>query len=272
MLDSYFFIPGDKPNYLSKISSIKADYFVIDLEDAVSITNKQTALNSVLNLSCNNNMFIRIPFLDKCYSNEQILSLIYKFNGQVVLPKISKLNDIDQIISMANGSDLKMILLIENPSCFFVIPEILQKFSKQIIAIGFGSHDFCSVAGIKHTLEHLTYYKKQLILYSKVYNVDYLDGVDLNLQNFDEFKRECIFAFESGADGKFIIHPKQLQEFQVLEYMTKGEILQLESIYEKVRGISVNDIDVLTIDDKVYEKPQIERIKNLMHRLKKNKL
>ena len=45
MLDSYFFIPGDKPRFIRKIGELKADFYVIDLEESVSINNKQQALH-----------------------------------------------------------------------------------------------------------------------------------------------------------------------------------------------------------------------------------
>lgn len=271
MLDSYFFIPGDKPNYLRKINTINADYIVVDLEDSVALKNKQTAIDLVFALTFSQNMYIRIPFFDKCYTINQIKTLISKFEGQIVLPKISTSEDIKQIISMSEVVKLRMIVLIENPSSFLAMPEILKAFPDQIYAIGFGSHDFCSLTGVKHTLEHLAHYKRQLILYAKAFNVAYLDGVDLNLENFEQFKRECVFAYESGADGKFIIHPMQLQEFHKVEYMTREEINQLVSIYEKIKDISINDIDVITIAGKVYEKPHIARIKYLMQKIKKHK-
>ena len=44
MLDSYFFIPGDKIKFLKKIEDLQSDFYVLDLEDSVSKKNKQSAL------------------------------------------------------------------------------------------------------------------------------------------------------------------------------------------------------------------------------------
>lgn len=269
MIDSYFFIPGDKPNYLSKIDKLDADYIIIDLEDAVSNNNKKVAIELVLALTFNKNMFLRIPFFDNSYTNEQLKSLILKFGGQIVIPKINSVEDVNKVISLSESIPLKMIVLIENPQSFIATEQILKSFSSQIHAIGFGSHDFCSITGIKHTLDHLAHYKRQLILYAKVFKVAFLDGVDLNLKNFSQFKKECVFAFESGADGKFMIHPLQLQEMHKIDFMSEEEINQLKFVYEKVKDIPVNDIEVYTIEGKVYEKPQIIRIKYLMEKMEK---
>lgn len=269
MIDSYFFIPGDKPNYLSKIDKLDADYIIIDLEDAVSNNNKKVAIELVLALTFNKNMFLRIPFFDNSYTNEQLKSLILKFGGQIVIPKINSVEDVNKVISLSESIPLKMIVLIENPQSFIATEQILKSFSSQIHAIGFGSHDFCSITGIKHTLDHLAHYKRQLILYAKAFKVDFLDGVDLNLKNFHQFKKECVFAFESGADGKFMIHPLQLEEMHKIDFMSEEEINQLKFVYEKVKDIPVNDIEVYTIEGKVYEKPHIIRIKYLMEKMEK---
>lgn len=269
MIDSYFFIPGDKPNYLSKIDKLDADYIIIDLEDAVSNNNKKVAIELVLALTFNKNMFLRIPFFDNSYTNEQLKSLILKFGGQIVIPKINSVEDVNKVISLSESIPLKMIVLIENPQSFIATEQILKSFSSQIHAIGFGSHDFCSITGIKHTLDHLAHYKRQLILYAKAFKVDFLDGVDLNLKNFSQFKKECVFAFESGADGKFMIHPLQLEEMHKIDFMSEEEINQLKFVYEKVKDIPVNDIEVYTIEGKVYEKPHIIRIKYLMEKMEK---
>jgi citrate lyase subunit beta/citryl-CoA lyase len=270
MLDSYFFIPGDKTKYLDKIDSLTADYIVIDLEDSVAQNNKQVGFEIVSSLSLKKNYFLRIPFFDSYYSKGQIQALIAQFEGQIVLPNINSPKDVGQVVEWAEGKPLNMIVLIENPSSFIATEEILKIFSNQIHAIGFGSHDFCSITGIKHTFEHLAHYKRQLILYAKAFNVAFLDGVDLNLKNFDQFKKECVFAFESGADGKFMIHPLQLDELQKVDFMSDEEINQLKFVYEKVKDIPVNDIEVYTFMGKVYEKPHIIRIKFLMEKMEKN--
>ena len=70
MLDSYFFIPGDKPKFLKKAGELKADFFVIDLEESVSNINKLQALNNLNKLNVNQNTFVRISFKDNIYSKD----------------------------------------------------------------------------------------------------------------------------------------------------------------------------------------------------------
>ena len=267
MLDSYFFVPGDKQKYIDKIDSLSADYIVIDLEDAVAFQNKQEALSLVLSIIPKKNYFLRIPFFEDCYSKSQLIQLIQHFSGRIVLPKVTDLVQVQYVCKLVPLIKLRMIILVENPLCFIHLPSILEVFSKEIHGVGFGSHDFCSITGIKHTLEHLAHYKRQLILYAKAYHVDYLDGVDLDLNDFKQFTEESIFAFEIGASGKFLIHPKQIEALKNIPFMSESEMKQLIVVYEKVKDIPDENIEVHTIEGKVYEKPHIIRVKHLMQKI-----
>ncbi|WP_432671702.1 HpcH/HpaI aldolase/citrate lyase family protein [Flavobacterium sp. SM2513] len=267
MLDSYFFVPGDKQKYLDKVATLEADFIVIDLEDAVALQNKQAALALVLSLTPEKKHFVRIPFLEDCYSKEQVSQLIIQYEGRIVLPKVSCLEEVQSVVALVPTISLQLIVLVENPTCFIHLPAILNTYSSQIHAVGFGSHDFCSITGIKHTLAHLAFYKRQLILITKAYKTSYLDGVDLNLTDFAAFNEEALFAFEIGASGKFLIHPKQIAALKNIPFMSESEMEQLTAVYEKVKDIPEENIEVHTIDGKVYEKPHIIRIKHLMHKI-----
>ena len=267
MLDSYFFIPGDKQKYLDKIDTIKSDYIVVDLEDAVALQNKKEAFDLVLSITPQNHHFVRVPFFENCYSKKQKIKLIQHFEGRVVIPKLREKAEIVELKSLVPNIDLNMILLVENPYCFINLTEILSCFPLQIHAVGFGTHDFCSLTGIKHISEHLDNYKRQLLLCTKAFNVDYIDGVNLDLNDFSQFRKECIFAFEMGFSGKFLIHPKQIEEFTNIKYLSEAELDELNTVYEKVKNISEDAIEVYTINGKIYEKPHIIRIKFLMNKI-----
>lgn len=270
MLDSYFFVPGDKQKFLDKIVNLAADFIVIDLEDAVALQNKQEAIALVLAFTPQKNHFVRVPFFENCYSNEQLVQIITHFEGRIVLPKVSYFEDVRSIVSLVPEIDLQMIILVENPICFIHLPTILNAYSTQVHAVGFGSHDFCSSTGIKHTLEHLAFYKRQLILITKAYKTSYLDGVDLNLVDFSVFNEEAIFAFEIGASGKFLIHPKQIEALLHVPFMSTAEMQQLKDVYDKVKDIPDTCIEVYTINGIVYEKPHIIRVKHLMQKLQQH--
>ncbi len=268
MIDSYFFIPGDKEKFLNKMDVLSSDYFVIDLEDAVSKNNKQIAFEQVTKLSVNENVFIRIPFFDNCYSDEQLKALIHHFKGRIVIPKLTTKTDFEKILSLINNAvSTKIIILVENPTCFIHLKDMLTEYKKHIYGIGFGSHDFCTIMGMKHELKNLMHYKKELLLLTKAFGKVYIDTVDINLKDFTIFKEECMFAFENGAEGKFIIHPAQLNEMKSIPYLSTAEIEKINHVYNSIKHLNLSDVDILEIDGEIYEMPHINRIKKLHEKL-----
>jgi citrate lyase beta subunit len=270
MLDSYLFVPGDKPRFLNKMKELKADYYVIDLEDSVSISNKAIALDNSVSLTIDNSAFVRIPIKERVYSEDQILGLIRKFNGRVVLPKVSTRDDLREFLAIHDSSfPLKLILLVENPRCFINVCSIAEEYGSQLHGIGFGSHDFCAAMGMKHDFEHLRYYRKQLVLVSKAHGLAYVDGVDTNIRDLSGFVEDCKYAFDAGADGKFVIHPDQLKQMDRIEYLSSDELAEMKRVSARMGLISREDIDVLEIDGKIYEKPHLARIARILDRLAK---
>ena len=267
MLDSYFLIPGDKPRFLKKIDELKSDFFIIDLEESVSSNNKLKAFEALKELNISQNTFVRLPFKDNFYSKDQLIFIIDKFKGRIVLPKVSEPNDVKSLTSL-HSIPLTLILLVENPTCFVNLSEIIRENIHHTHAIGFGSHDFCSIMGIKHDLQHLSFYRNQLILSSKAFDIDYIDGVDMNIRDLAEFEKECVFAFDSGADGKFIIHPDQLEKMYNIDYLSAEDIIKMNEIHSQATGINKSDLDIIEFEGIVYEKPHLERIDRLLTKLK----
>jgi citrate lyase beta subunit len=268
MLETYFFIPADKPKFINKIKELKPDYFVIDIEESVSIKNKNVAIDNIDVIDIPENCFIRIPILDESIDDYQIRYIVKKFGGRVVFPKIRTSADIKKILFYTDSKHpLSLILLVENPQCLYNLDEIIHKYTNIIHGIGFGSHDFCSEMGLKHEKEYLNFYRNNIILIAKAFGLRYIDGVDLNVNDLTNFKDECLNAFNSGADGKFLIHPNQLGALKEVPFLTEEEIEEMNDVYKIASIIDEDEIDILEHNGKYYEKPHLTRISNIINRL-----
>lgn len=269
MLDSYLFIPGDKERFLNKMEELNPDYFVIDLEDSVSNNRKKIAFTNVMNQTIALNTFIRIPYLDNCFTNQELFDLSLKSNGKIVIPKISSVDDFKNIFKYFKEIDnLKLIILVESSKCLVNLKGILDKYSNHIFAITFGNHDFCSETGIKNKTEYINPIKLQLCILAKAYGVKVLDGVDVNIRKFEGFEKECLFAFEVGMEGKFLIHPDQLNKITNLEYYSSEELALMKKIYASFIKNGVDELDILEFEGVIYEKPHLKRIVKIISKIK----
>ncbi|MBX2931824.1 MAG: hypothetical protein KF781_07765 [Chitinophagaceae bacterium] len=269
MLDSYFFIPADKPKFIEKASTLKVDYLVYDLEDAVPNTNKLVAYEQLIELKLTGNEYVRIPFLDNIFSSGQLKNLINHFNERIVIPKISSTADFETIKHYFAGNKRNIILLIENSKALINLKNILEAYHPYIQAVGFGTHDFTSEIGMIHSLKNLEQFKREIIVTAHAFGISYIDSVDLNLNDSQTFIEESLFAYQNGAIGKFLIHPNQVQFLKKIPFITEDEFNKLKTVYEKFKFIDPNKIEVYRIDGEVYEKPHINRIIKLFNKLNK---
>jgi citrate lyase subunit beta/citryl-CoA lyase len=271
MLDSYFFIPGDNKRFIDKIPYLSANYFIIDLEDSVSESKKELAFTNAIDLHILDNYFVRIP-LDSSYSLSQIMVLIDLYNGRVVLPKftLSAINlEILDLIKYKNS----VIILIESTKGLLKLEDILEQKSDIIKAIGFGSYDFCSSINIKHDYNKLLYYRQQIILVAHAYSKEYIDGVSFDIDGQLDFLLECTEAFAIGASGKFMIHPKQIELNEKIEYFDQEEVEHFKKALLVLDNMNIEEVGIIKIDGKVYERPHINWLRKMTNKLKKqNKL
>ena len=72
-----------------------------------------------------------------------------------------------------------------------------------------------SFIGAEHNLAQLDFPRKQVLYLSKAYNICSIDIASMNINNKQSFDKEIFYGIESGFDGKFLIHPRQIDGWLV---------------------------------------------------------
>jgi len=186
---------------------------------------------------------------------------------------VDKNADIEALLQLAENinQSLKLILLIECPKGFLRAAQFLQCYANIIHGVSLGTHDFCTAMGMKHSDEHIIPYKKQIILLAKSFGTKYIDGVNTQINDTESFLKESVFAYDAGADGKFLIHPNQLKAFKTITFFTNEELEEMIQIIDHYKLIGSQNMDVFTFKGRIYEKPHIQRIKKILMKHNMNK-
>jgi citrate lyase beta subunit len=270
MFASYFFIPANKPKFIEKCNYLSADYFVFDLEDAITPDELESSVENLITVNVKNNHYVRFSFLD---SNgyplgkifEKLIHLGFK---KFIIPKFESVEQAKKIrnyLSQNNVSqNISFILLIEHPRGLLNLQRILESKLLRVEGISLGSQDYCQAVGMKHNLQNI-YFARQMILNSAVaFDIDPIDIVSVYLNDDEEFIKECLNGFELGFKGKFLIHPKQLELLHEVDYYSSDEIIEAEAVYDKIMEIKQQKVAVVKINGKIYEKPHINRVLNII--------
>ncbi|MBF8964214.1 hypothetical protein I0P70_13245 [Pontibacter sp. FD36] len=273
-MKSYFFIPGTLYNNVSKVKAQLVDEVIIDLEDAVKGSEREKIINTLCNASDSRKYWLRVP-LRESFEQEvdtNFLSLFMR-NGfsKMVLPKLKSEEELKKVLNICKA-DVELVVLIEHPRLLIEIESfLLATHDIHIRSIGLGSHDLMSMMGAKHALSNLEYPRQKLLYTAKSVGIEAIDIASMELQRKDIFLEELKDGFEKGFDGKFLIHPWQLELFNNYTYYSEKDVEWATQVLKayKLSGGS-REFSPIVINDEVIERPHLNRARAIIKKMERN--
>ncbi|WP_288372767.1 aldolase/citrate lyase family protein [uncultured Algoriphagus sp.] len=256
---SFFFIPAGNKKILSKASAIPASDIVIDLEDALGNTPIADAIQNLKDYSITDNWWARIP---SSIRKEHLKELHTIGFSKYLLAKIESRDQIDGFISNSTNiavKNLSLLVLCESPLAIVNLREIASH--PEVEGLGFGSHDYCQAVGMRHNLENVNWARQSVLNYSKAFQKFVIDIASMNIDDKNAFAAECVDGKDKGFDGKFLIHPWQLDLFLQHWKFNDADLqfaLKVKEYMDEIGG--VQNFSVANIDGKVVELPHLDRI------------
>lgn len=260
MLQSYFFIPANKPKFIAKFDSIDAEFIIFDLEDTVLESEQLESIERIKSFSSNPKVWIR-PAL---FSGDQLdltllLRLIQSGFNKILLPKLRSLQDVQAIAKL--DSHIKWILLVEHPGLLIQLQEILMQYTDRIVGIGFGSQDYAMYTGLKNKDSIINHVRFQLNAICTAFQKPFIDTASMHIENQELFEAECVNAFEFGCNAKFVLHPKQLETLKKTTYFDEIELSWGKQVLEQLDDEAFRNLTAITINGILLEKPHLKRLK-----------
>jgi citrate lyase subunit beta / citryl-CoA lyase len=273
---SYLFVPGTKQNLIKKAVSSDADCVILDLEDAVAISEKENARETVseilLNYSLEKEMIVRINDLHTPYWEKDLICAIRGGAKGVMVPKSE------------NGSEIKMLcrmareVLAEAPRDFKVIPLIetakgvqfaysISSSDDMISRLAFGSIDFSLDIGCDLTPNglELLFARSQIVIVSKAAGIDSpIDAVYPDLNNDSGLGMEAKFAKQLGFKAKLIIHPKQIQTVHKSFAPTETEVVIAKDIVQAFEAAEKSGVASIKVNNQLVDYPVYKKAKSIV--------
>jgi len=261
MIASFFFIPANHPKLIEKIASIKADYLIIDIEDAIAPSDRKKAILRLNSIDSKKQLWIRpVIFEDSNHPSVAFLQLVQAGFRNFIIPKVRNLKQLYQLESIVSKSvlgELQLIILVENPECLLNLQQIIEGTSIKIVGIGFGSQDYCTETGMKHNYEFLKAPRFQIMNTAKTYGFMCIDIACMDARAGAIFQHELKEAFEMGYDGKFLIHPAQLNALQQYPFFSNDEIKEAIDVIDEYDRLG--QPAVFVFNNKAIEPPHIKQ-------------
>ncbi|KAF1682060.1 CoA ester lyase [Veillonella sp. R32] len=273
-----FFVPGNSPTKLVKSEIYGADCIIYDLEDSVSIYEKDSARdlvkNFLLELRPASAFGIRINAQDTPYYEDDVKTMVPLIPQFLRLPKsetAQNIKDLDDLITQYEEKShieigtIKIIATIETALGVYHAYDIATA-SPRVIAIGLGAEDYRTDMTLINTDsgDELLFARQQISLAAHAAHVMPIDYVFSNFSNEKMFQTNVIQGKNMGFTGKSVIHPAQIPIVHDIYAPTIEEINHAKEVFSAYTQTLTNSSGVTALKGKMIDKPMVMRAKTIL--------
>lgn len=277
MRRSLLFIPANTPGMLQSANIFATDSVIFDLEDAVSVDQKDAArslLKNFLNtFTLEKEVIVRINSIDTKYFIEDIKEIVSDKIDAVMLPK-ANVDSILKLVEFLKTEELvkkmtKKILIIpiiEEALSVLQVEEIVKL--DRVNGLLLGAEDLTNNLEIERTKQgdEILYPRYKIAYACKAYNIDAIDTPFTDVNDMDGLKADCLKAKAIGLTAKAAIHPNQIEIINESFSPTKQQIDYAKKV---ILAASNTTEGVFSLDGKMVDKPIIERSKKILEKARK---
>ena len=267
------FMPGNNPGMLQNAGILGADSIILDLEDAVSITEKDSARilvrEAIRNIEYTNvEVVVRINPLDTIFGAEDLDTIARVKPHVILVPKAdeeqiklvdSMLDKIEQEEGFENGS-IEVIALIETAFGLETIYDVIRA-SKRIIGVLLGGEDLTSDLGVKRTKEgeEIFYARSRVATACKAVKIAAIDTPFTDTNDYEGLAKDTAKAKSLGMTGKAAINPRQIDTIHNVYAPTEAEIKHALRVLDAMEEAKREGKGVFSLDGKMVDAPIINR-------------
>lgn len=273
------FLPGSNAGMVKDAYIYGADSLMFDLEDAVAVTEKDSARLLVYNAIKtvdygNTELVVRINALDSPFGRDDIEAVVRAGVHVIRLPKTETAQDIIDVeavieeverkIGREVGST-KMMAAVESALGIVNAYEIC-KASKRLIGVAIGAEDYVTNMKTKRFPDgmELLGARTQLIIAARAAGIACFDTVYSNVDNEEGFINEVKLIHQLGFDGKSVINPRQIAPVNAIYTPTDAEITKSINVVRAAREAAERGLGVISLNGKMIDKPIIERAERVI--------
>lgn len=267
------FVPGNNPKKIIGAEVYGADCIIYDLEDSVSVFEKDSARILVKYALRYNRpecrIGIRINQSDTPYYKEDVECMVPLKPDFLRLPKAECAEDIinlDRLITktekefdIPEGS-VKIVASIENALGVMNSYKIASA-SKRMLAIGLGAEDFRTDMGMQRSerAEEILFARNLIALHAHAANIKAMDYVYSNFKNEEGFRADTLLGKKLGYTGKSVVHPSQVSIVHEIYTPSEEEIDNAKAIFAAYEDALNCGSGVTSLNGKMIDKPMVTR-------------
>lgn len=282
MRRTMLYLPGNNPNMLVRGHLFGSDGLVLDLEDAVSLAEKENARILVRRFleqgefgCCE--VTVRINAIDTEYWLDDLAAIMpFPALSGVRVPKVEdawsvrlvdeELSALEEKHGIAAGCT-KIFCLLESAKGIWNSYDIAMA-SPRVTAIIPGGEDL--IADLKTSRSdvgtELEWARRTLIFAARTAGVDAIDTVYPRIGDDEGLHRETVFIKQLGFDGKSVIHPNQIPIVHEIFNPATSEIENARKIIAAAKDAAERGLGAVSVDGRMVDVPVVKRAEYILQR------
>ena len=280
-LRTALFSPGNRPDRVEKAIGLGADAVIIDLEDAVPLSEKENTrplVKNMLDKHPGKRLYVRVNDLTTPYCTADLAAVVCNNLTGILFPKVESSVDIFEIDRLLCDAEKKsglekgiieVMTLCESAKGLEEIYPIVSAKPRhhQISTVAFGAADYTLDLGIALTSEGkaLDYARSRIPIACRAAGI--MPPIDtpwmIDLKDIDGLCADAKKAKAYGFQGKLVIHPNQIQPCHNVFTPTEEEIDKAKKIVDAFEEAERQGKAAIQLEGKFVDYAVVEKAKRI---------
>jgi crotonobetainyl-CoA:carnitine CoA-transferase CaiB-like acyl-CoA transferase/citrate lyase beta subunit len=282
-LTAMLYVPGSSERMLSKVGSLGASAYIVDLEDAVAESAKPAArllaAQALRERGAEANIWVRVNSTGTGLTAADLEAVVGPGLAGIVLPMAESAHQllaVDSLIALFEGrsglreGSVRLMPTIETVAGLANVDEIAAA-SPRTVCLGFGAGDFSLDVGLDwppasgQLSPTVIGAKAQLVLASRKAGLDPPhDGVYPNFRKPEVLREEAEQSRALGFHGKHAIHPDQIAVILNVYSPSEADVAEARATLEAYERGLAEGIGGVHIDGRFIDYPVAERARRVL--------
>jgi len=300
-------VPGTNLRAMEKAPTLGADLVFLDLEDAVAPDDKVQARTNVIQAlttqdwsSCS--VSVRINGLDTFWCYRDVIEVVEQAGhvlDTVLIPKVGSPSDVEFVATLLDQIELErgfapinLHVLIETAKGMANVEAIARTRPDRMEAMVFGVADYAAsvqarttnIGGANADYAVLTdpddqghrethwgdqwhYAISRIVAACRAEGLRPIDGPFGDFNDADGYRAAAHRAAALGCEGKWAIHPSQIELANEVFTPSEAEITRAQRILEAMEGAAKEGKGAVSLDGRLIDAASIRMAENLIAKI-----
>lgn len=281
------FVPGNNPAMVKDAGIYGADSIMFDLEDAVSMAEKDAARDLVYEALQTQDygdaeLVVRVNGQDTPYYANDVRAMVKAGIDVVRLPKaedaemVKKLDaDITAAEKEFGREEGSTMLMAAIESAKGVINAYqIASASDRMMGIALSAEDYTTDMKTHRYPDgaELEFARNMVLHAARAAGVAAFDTVFTNMNDTEGFYRETEYIHQLGFDGKSLVNPRQIPMVNKVYEPTKKEIENAKNVENAIKEAKLKGSGVISMNGQMVDRPVVLRADRVMRLAKASNL